>query len=94
MESNTQADDDDDNQINCVIEPFYFIDDFNEFWWRFDAAGTLFTPAAFSLTQRSFSLVSHNRPFPMQTIQPKNSPTGFVTNKRKPRENDRKMFVN
>lgn len=35
MESNTQADD--DSQINCVIEPFYFIDDLNEFWWRLDA---------------------------------------------------------
>lgn len=39
MGGNTQAGND-DSQINCVIEPFYFIDGFNEFWWQFSAADT------------------------------------------------------
>lgn len=101
MESNTQADDV-DNQINCVIEPFYFIDDFNEFWWRFDVADTLshspffFSSLIHSSGTRFCSLAIFIEVLFFNTLilwcSPENSPWDLLPNKRKPRENDRNIF--
>lgn len=109
MESNTQADDDADNQINCVIEPFYFIDDFNEF--RGDDSMRHDFPhctrphfqlwigcslcecdiCIWSAMCECYALV-----VVVAFFKPRAKPktTNLLQIKGKPRENDRKMFVN
>lgn len=99
MGGNTQADND-DSQINCVIEPFYFIDGFNEFRWQFSAADTpslFISPFVLSLLLLYTLQPPLIQRLPISLFQfffSWISPSDLLQMVWKPRENVTKMLVN